>query len=61
MRKILLDREEPDSSEIKSRQNFDLILRKYRGYRDYLRSPWFYGTVGLASLLSILMMTFELI
>jgi hypothetical protein len=53
MRKILLNRKVPSSSEIKRRQDFELILKKYKEYKDYWRSPWFYGIVGLASFLSI--------
>ncbi len=61
MRKILLNRKEPSSSEIKRRQDFDLILKKYNKYKDYWRSPWFYGTVGLASLLSLLILSIGII
>jgi len=57
MRKILLNRKEPSSSEIKRRQDFDLILSKYKEYKDYWRSPWFYGTVGLSSLISLFLIS----
>jgi len=57
MRKILLNRKEPSSSEIKRRQDFDLILKKYNKYKDYWRSPWFYGTVGLSSLISLFLIS----
>ena len=61
MRKILLNRKVPSSSEIKRRQDFELVLKKYKEYKDYWRSPWFYGTVGLASFLSILILSFGII
>ena len=55
MRKILFNREEPDSYEIKDKQDFDLVLKKYREYKNYWQNPWFYGAIGFASILSCLM------
>ena len=61
MRKILLNRKVPSSSEIKRRQDFELVLKKYKEYKDYWRNPWFYGIVGLASFLSISFLSFGII
>ena len=55
MRKILFNKKELSSDQIKSMRDFDLVLKKVQAQRDYWKSPWFYGTVGLASILSILM------
>ena len=33
----------------------DLVLKKVKAQNDYWKSPWFYGTIGLASILSFLM------
>lgn len=52
MRKILCNRDEPDAHEIRSRQDFDLVIKKYNENKDYWRNPWFYGAIGLASILS---------
>jgi hypothetical protein len=55
MRKILFNKKELSLDQIKSMRDFDLVLKKVQAQRDYWRSPWFYGTVGLASILSFLM------
>ncbi len=55
MRKILFNKKELSSDQIKSMRDFDLVLKKVKAQRDYWSSPWFYGTVGLASILSFLM------
>jgi len=55
MRKILFNKKELSSNQIRSMRDFDLVLKKVQAQRDYWKSPWFYGTVGLASLLSFLM------
>jgi len=55
MRKILFNKKELSSDQIKSMRDFDLVIKKVQAQRDYWKSPWFYGTVGLASILSFLM------
>jgi hypothetical protein len=50
MRKILFNREEPHSNEIRKNQDFDLVLKKYREAKLYWQSPWFYGAIGIASI-----------
>ena len=55
MRKILFNKKELCSDQIKSMRDFDLVIKKVQAQRDYWKSPWFYGTVGLASILSFLM------
>ena len=54
MRKILHNRNEPSSHEIRNRQDFDLVVKKYKRYKDYWKNPWFYGSIGVASILSSL-------
>lgn len=56
MRKILFNKKELSSDQIKSMRDFDLVIKKVQAQRDYWRNPWFYGTMGLASILSILML-----
>ncbi|MBL6667986.1 MAG: hypothetical protein ISP69_04850 [Crocinitomicaceae bacterium] len=55
MRKILFNKKELSSDQIKSMRDFDLVLKKVQAQRDYWKNPWFYGTIGLASILSFLM------
>ena len=55
MRKILFNKKELSSDQVKSMRDFDLVLKKVQAQRDYWRSPWLYGTIGLASILSFLM------
>ena len=54
MRKILLNRVEPDAHELRKRQDFDLVIKKYQERKDYWKNPWFYGSIGLASIISSL-------
>jgi hypothetical protein len=56
MRKILYNRDEPGAHEIKKRQDFDLVIKKYQENRDYWKNPWFYGSIGLASIASTLLL-----
>lgn len=49
MIKILVDRIKPTAEEIKSRQNFDFILKKASVNNTKKILPWYYGVVGLAS------------
>lgn len=55
MRKILFNRDEPSAHEIKGKQNFDRVIEKYKENKQYWKSPWFYGSVGLASILGCLL------
>ena len=54
MRKILHNRIEPSAYEIRNRQDFDLVLKKYQQSKSYWKNPWFYGSIGVASILSSL-------
>ena len=55
MRKILHNRIEPSAYEIRNRQDFDLVLKKYQQSKNYWKNPWFYGSsIGVASILSSL-------
>lgn len=50
MRKILYNRSEPDTNELKAKQNFDAVLKKYHETQYDWKNPWFYGIVGFASI-----------
>lgn len=54
MRKILFNKKELSSQEIKEMRDFDLVLKKVQAQRDFWKSPWFFGAIGLASILSFL-------
>ena len=54
MRKILFNRDEPDTHEIRKRQDFDLVIKKYQKRQDFWKNPCFYGSIGLASIISSL-------
>lgn len=56
MRKILFNKKELSSDQIKNMRDFDLVIKKVQAQRDYWRNPWFFGAMGLASILSILML-----
>jgi len=51
--KIIVDNMEPSKSDILSNQNFEKVLKKYNQlYKPAVfMNPWFYGIVGLSSLL----------
>ncbi len=55
MRKILFNKKELSSDQINNMRDFDVVLKKVQAQRQYWRNPWFYGTIGLASILSFLM------
>ena len=55
MRKILFNKKELSSDQINNMRDFDFVLKKVQAQRQYWRNPWFYGTIGLASILSFLM------
>ena len=45
---IVIDRKSPSSKEIKDRQNFSEILKKYNNKKsNLLKKPLFYGVVGI--------------
>ena len=54
MRKILYNRNEPSAHEIRKKQDFNLVVKKYNRNKDYWKNPWFYGSIGIASILSSL-------
>ena len=54
MRKILHNSIEPSAYEIRNRQDFDLVLKKYQQSKNYWKNPWFYGSIGVALILSSL-------
>jgi hypothetical protein len=50
--KIIVDGIEPSKNEIYAKQNFSKVLKEYHKKKPTIfRSPWFYGVVGLSSLL----------
>lgn len=50
--KIIVDGIEPTKNEINAKQNFSRLLQEYQKKKPAIfRSPWFYGVVGLSSLL----------
>ena len=52
-----VDRQEPNSKKIESKMDFNKVLSwvelEKKG-RKFLLTPWFYGTVGFAMLISFL-------
>lgn len=55
MRKILFNQKELSSNEIRRMHDFDLVLKKVQAQRDFWKNPWFFGTIGFASILSFLL------
>ncbi|MDA9987140.1 MAG: hypothetical protein P8P80_09865 [Crocinitomicaceae bacterium] len=55
MRKILFNQKELSSNEIRRMRDFDLVLKKVQAQRDFWKNPWFFGTIGFASILSFLL------
>lgn len=53
MIKILVDRAKPTTEEIKNRQNFESILIKASINETKKILPWYYGVVGLASFILV--------
>ncbi|MFM7668143.1 MAG: hypothetical protein ACKO7D_08140 [Bacteroidota bacterium] len=50
--KIIIDGFEPSKDEINSKQNFSKVLKKYQNTKPIIfKNPWFYGIIGLSSLL----------
>jgi hypothetical protein len=53
--KFNLDRENLSSQDIASQQNFKKVINGYRAVKPpLLKNPWFYGSVGLATLALII-------
>lgn len=58
--KFNLDRDNPTSDFIHSRQNFKKVLEGYQALKPPIwKNPWFYGPVGFASLALIFVFTFQ--
>lgn len=55
MRKILFNQKELSSNEIRRMRDFDLVLKRVQAQRDFWKNPWFFGTIGFASILSFLL------
>jgi hypothetical protein len=55
MRKILFNQKELSSNDIRRMRDFDLVLKKVQAQRDFWKNPWFFGTIGFASILSFLL------
>ena len=50
--KIIVDGVEPNKNEINAKQNFSKVLKEYQKRKPTIfLNPWFYGGVGLSSLL----------
>ena len=50
--KIIVDGVEPSKNEIHAKQNFSKVLQEYKKRKPTVfLNPWFYGIVGLSSLL----------
>jgi len=50
--KIIVDGIEPSKNEICAKQNFSKVLEEYHKKKPtIILNPWFYGVVGLSSLL----------
>lgn len=57
--KINLDRKKVSSEEIKAKQNFDQVLKNHHVTpKSFLQKGWFWGTVGLASVAAVSILTF---
>jgi hypothetical protein len=50
MVKIYIDKQEVTSAEINSRQDFNKILSRLPPKKKWI-NPWFYGAVGLSSVI----------
>ena len=53
MIKIIVDRTKPTTEEIRNRQNFDSILIKASENETKKILPWYFGAVGLASFILV--------
>lgn len=50
--KIIVDGVEPSKNDIRNKQNFSKVLHEYKKRKPTVfLNPWFYGIVGLSSLL----------
>jgi len=59
MIKIYIDRKEVTSDEINSRQDFKQILASLPEKKNW-KNPWFYGAVGLSSVIGTISLYFLL-
>jgi len=59
MIKIYIDRKEVTSAEINSRQDFKKILASLPEKKNW-NNPWFYGAVGLSSVIGTISLYFLL-
>lgn len=56
--KTILDREQLSTAEIRSNQNFGKVLKEVKlGKSPFYKSPWFYGTAGLAAIAGVVGVT----
>ncbi len=55
MIKILVDRKKLSCDEIKNRQNFHSILNKVVAKQPKKIFPWYYGAVGIASFIFVIL------
>ncbi len=60
MIKIYIDRKEVTSAEINSRQDFKKIFASLPEKKNW-KNPWFYGAVGLSSVIGTISLYFLLI
>ncbi|MGJ8661952.1 MAG: hypothetical protein ACSHXL_07935, partial [Bacteroidota bacterium] len=59
--KFNLDRDKVKSEYIHSKQDYKKVLDGFQALKPPIwKNPWFYGPVGLASLATILVLTFQL-
>jgi len=59
MIKIYIDKKEVTSAEINSRQDFNKILASLPEKKNW-KNPWFYGAVGLSSVIGTISLYFLL-
>ncbi len=57
MIKLLIDRQLPSSETIASRRNFNQILVGLPKKKT-INSPWFYGAIGVFSVLFVILLNF---
>ena len=60
MIKIYIDKKEVTSAEINARQDFNKILKSLPEKKSWI-NPWFYGAVGLSSVIGTISLYFLLI
>lgn len=60
MIKIYIDRKEISSAEINSHQDFNKILAALPQKKNWI-NPWFYGAIGLSSVIGFISLCFLLL